>query len=166
MAHIEIFVKNKGQSIWEFIGEASHALRYSYKLWVEMEKKYLPSPEQHSHVYMSRLVCGDDNSRQEIWDLWKRSDVPDDEKDVLLSTMDRAMVEVDRIPQFISHLKSVGQRYDTDHAIQAAIIESYYNNHKDEMLAVAVNQTSVRDRHCIFGEDMDEPLESFMSWSL
>lgn len=41
MAHIEIFVKNKGQSRWKFIGEASHALRYSFKLWADMEKKYL-----------------------------------------------------------------------------------------------------------------------------
>lgn len=162
MAHIEIFVKNKRQRKWKLIGEASPAMRYSCKLWVEMEKKYLPQP---SPYYMSRLVC-DDSSKQEIWDLWKRSDVPDDEKDVLLSTMDMAMVTVDRIPQFISHLKAVGQRYDTDHAIQAAIIESYYNDHKDEMLAIAVNQTSVRDRHCIFGKNMDAPLESFMSWSV
>lgn len=166
MAHIEIFVKNKGQSLWKFIGEASHALRYSFKLWADMEKKYLPSYGQPSSIYRSRLVWGDDSSKQEIWDLWKRSDVPDDEKDVLLSTMDMAMVEADRIPQFISHLKSVGQRYDTDHTIQAAIIEAYYNDHKDEVLAIAMNQTSVRDRHCIFGKNMDEPLESFMSWSL
>ena len=47
MAHIEVFVKNKGQRKWKFIGEASHALRYSYKLWVEMEKKYLQMLVEH-----------------------------------------------------------------------------------------------------------------------
>lgn len=176
MASTEIYVRMKGNKKWMLLGEVPNASRGAFKLWMELEKKYLPSYDNEitsrsdavlgGPRYHSRFVYGDNDARMEVWHLYTREDIPDDEADVLLSTLDKARVNGDRIPQFIKHLRSVGERFDTNHIEQAELLEQFYADYKDRISAIAWNQTSICSARDIFGSNMSAPLREFFDWEI
>lgn len=163
MAVTEIYAKLKRRKTWVSIGEAKQAMCGAFKLWSSLEKKYLPTYQGKllaNGNYFSRLVAGGD-ALNEIWDLPHNPNLTEDEHYVLLSTFDNAKVLGKDIPKFIEYLKSVGERYDTNHTEQAEIIETYYKENSSKIEAIAWNQTTIGSGEEIFGEKFRRPLEEF-----
>lgn len=164
MASTEIYVKRSGGRKWERIGCASQAMCGAIKFWLEMEKKYL-----HPLLYTNttRLIPLNE-AQKEVWEIPqnKNCPMPMDERFVFFTTFDRTMVASKDVPSLIEALRSVGERYNTNHTEQADIIEAFYNENKDKKFHIAWNQTSICYQCDKFGKNMDAPLKNFISVSI
>lgn len=164
MSRTEIYVKHKDKKRWKKLGEVRNATRGAWKLWSELEKKYLPTyngVQGFDGGYNSRLVCYTNESLNEIWNLQTNPNLDIAELNVFRSTLDDAIIIKQDIPTFVEYLEIVGERYDTNHSEQAKVIKEYYQKFGDNIEAIAYNQSSVCSEKDIFGGKMDRPLDDF-----
>ncbi|MFL9844715.1 hypothetical protein ABS766_09835 [Flavobacterium sp. ST-119] len=89
---------------------------------------------------MSRMFDMFNNTRQEIWDLFKNPEVSIIDRIVLGSTFDNVVVLRKDIPKLLEAYRAF--EADTSLPQQADEIENLYNS-DEEFIAIAWNQTSV-----------------------
>ena len=143
---------NKG---WpENIGEVKNAFRGAMSVWHILEEKYLPPynpewakslPASVKHEHYSRLSVRDkEEDLQEIWDMYKNENMSENDRIVLLSTFDNAVVYRKDIPRLLAAFRHF--EGETSLMEQALIIEGALE--AKDTYAIAWNQTSVGDPWC------------------
>ena len=118
-----------------FAGQVRNAFRGAWSVWTTMEQRHLPPVTVCGHT-MTRLI-GD--KAMEIWKLQSNKSVPEHERIVLLSTMDKCLVKKENLPRLIEAFRKFEGETSLPH--QADILEDLLKD--DDCIAVGWNQTSV-----------------------
>lgn len=165
MSSTEIYVFRK-DGYAEKYARVHNSWRGAYTIWTMLETKYLPSyrpdydPElKHApRGYWSRfdVVSYNEKVRQkalkEVWDLANEgSPLTENERIVLISTMDWVICKIDDLPKLIKAYGNFGG--DTSLPEQASIFEKILN--EKDVIAVGINQTSVSAGWDYRGEEQD-----------
>ena len=132
----------------------------AWYVWSTLEKKYLPSlPKRWSGddaEYISRLLTSD---ASDVWNLVSDKRLEAYERILLLSTMDKALVEVSKLPEFISVLEKWIETYpgESNHSQQIEVIKLLM---QEDISAVGFNATSVNcDTYTL--ADEEEGIEGY-----
>ena len=135
MSYTEIYSFNR-DGFAESAGEVWNATRGAWVIWTTMEKRHLP-PFTISGFTLSRLNKMD--TAEEVWQLAVNKAVPEHERIVMLSTMDKCLVKKENLPKLIEAFRKF--EGDTSLPEQADILEKLLAD--DDCIAVGWNQTSV-----------------------
>ncbi len=152
MSYTEIYIFGEDGAA-SFYWEVDNAFRGAMAVWMQIEKKYLPSlpvPDWEFNPtpgkYYSRFAVASftDEGRKllkEVWDLrFKESPLSKNERIVFLSTMDEAIIKRENLPELIKAYREY--EGETSLPEQADILEKIYNE-EPGVIAVGFNQTSV-----------------------
>lgn len=158
MSCTEIFAFGKDGNAYLY-GTTHNAWRGAVAVWKEMEKRHLP-PYAPEYIRLmpwyyngitpeevkaklgytpSRALAFENEHTEEIWELYKNQDIPENERIVLATTFDFAIVKRKNIPDVIDAFLKFGG--ETSLPEQAAILEKML--HDPDIIAVGWNQTSV-----------------------
>lgn len=134
---------NKG---WpEKIGEVKNAHLGAEAIWYFLEGKYLerfrPMWGEEPDLEYHRITSHDPHDREEIFDLYEEEGVGLNDKIVLLTTCDNAVVYRKDAARLLEAFRNF--EGETNLKEQALIIEEAFK--KKDTLAIAWNQTSVND---------------------
>lgn len=161
MSQTKIYVF-RADGFAEKYGETSNAYRGGWMIWTSLEKKYLPSmPKPYpdwKDQYWSRFLyaCISEKDKDVTKDVWKLveddSPMTENEKLILASTFDWAVTKREDIPKLITEYRkceikntTLGEQAD----IFAKILADSACN---DVIAIAVTQTSVVDGWDEIGE--------------
>ena len=165
MSYTELFYFNKkGEA--NKLSTHQNAWRGAMAVWKLMEDKYLPPyiPDwaraigDPGQTYSrTASMFGDDMAIKEIWQLADKDDVSMEDKIVLCTTFDKAIVKKENLPQTIEAFRVFNKANQgiTSIGAQAYALEKA---HKDpDCIAVAWNQTSACSAW-VFSYDDDHEL--------
>lgn len=154
-------------------GRVRNAWRGAMAVWMEMERRYLPSyvPEYVKNCcwysdglsaseiakclgYVpSRCSAFHNEAMNEIWELYNKEDVPETDKIVLATTFDDCLVHKEDLPKVIEAFRKFGT--ETSLNEQADILQQAFDD--PDIIAVGWNQTSVNaDTWCDYGYDEEK----------
>lgn len=164
MSYTEIYIFGK-DGVASFYGEVNNAFRGAMAVWAHIEKKYLPSIpvpcwaiDAEPGKYYSRFAvasCTEEGQKmlKEVWDLrFPGSKLTENERTVFLSTMDKAIIKKENMPELIEAYR--GFECSTSLPEQADIIEKAFDD--PGVIAIGFNQTSVCADPWVSGELDDE----------
>lgn len=136
MSYTEIYkFTREGEACW--VSDIRNAWRGAMAVWRIMEERHLPPKYVYGRL-LSRLVEGQ-KAAMEVWQLYQNKKVPEHERIVMLSTMDKCLVKKENLPRLIEAFRKF--EGDTSLPEQADILEQLLTD--DDCIAVAWNQTSV-----------------------
>lgn len=132
----------------KFDTDIRNAWRGAMAVWNIIEERYLPPfvPEWAARLNMEtqkhhRMASSEMKDKQDIWDCWKREDIPAVDKIVLASTFDWSVVMRKDIPRLLDAFRKFGG--ETSLPEQGDAIEDAFKSKR--IIAVAWNQTSVSE---------------------
>lgn len=161
MSTTEIYAFNKK---WEpfLLWDVKNSHRSAPAIWDYMEKKYLPpyTPDFAKDYiglkpwHFSRMVSfwSDPTWMYDVWNLFDRKDIPEDERIVLWSTFDDSVV----LRKDIKRLIKAFNEFEGESSVkdQAEIIKLALSN--KDIIAIAWNQTSLNQTRWYYGGWLDE----------
>ena len=114
-----------------------NAWRGAMSVWDIMESRHLP-PYYMQGIKLRRVICGA-AAANEVWALADNKEIPEHERIVMLTTMDKCLVKKENLPKVIEAFR----KFDgiTSLPEQADILEKLLAD--DNCIAVGWNQTSV-----------------------
>lgn len=131
------------------IGETKNAWRGAMKIWMDLERKYLPSLPPHAweisesekQEYHSRTsMLFDESKMKEIWELVNNANMTVNERIVMASTFDNVLVRKENISRLLDAFNEYSN--ETSLKEQAEIIRLAVEE-DEEIIAIGWNQTSV-----------------------
>ncbi len=146
MAQTEIYIINKDRHLsGEYIG-VNGAMRGAYLIWMELEKKYLPSlplkPWDNPGEYNSRIGrMFDEHAMDEIWAIPRMKETEWSDRILMEIYMDSAYVGYDDLHEVAEALRNC--EFATDNMKgQADALEKIHEEYPG-ILGVFINATSV-----------------------
>ena len=136
----------------EEIAEYLNAWGSAARVWESLREQYLP--EQATFLY----------DTQRIWDLWRREDLPDHVRLVLLSTFDCAVIEGERLAEMAAYLRAFVSDFPTDRVDNLPKIAGDLERlaeEKRDLLGVCFHQTSVTDDIWLSWNEEKEERETY-----
>lgn len=125
----------EGNAYWE--ADIKNAWRGSMAIWRIMEERHLPPNLLYGRP-LSRLVVSL-NAAKEVWALADNKEIPEHERIVMLTTMDKCLVKKENLSKVIEAFRKF--EGVTSLPEQADILEQMMAD--DDCIAVGWNQTSI-----------------------
>lgn len=159
MGRTEIYFATKRRKSWKLFEEVKQARSGALAFWRYLEDKYLPPYMVFGYLPGSRLILGNDNAQNEVWDLCHDSRLTYQERLVLFSTFDYKYLPVEHIPDLAEAMRWVHEKMNSksNFGSQADALVRLFNERKDAV-AVGICGTSVCDYRDIIGEFFEEEM--------
>ena len=129
--------------------EYANSWRGSAWIWGVLFDKYLKDPRREYDSWLNR--CDD------LWPIWKRDDMPDFERAVLLSTYDKAIIYRENYLKFVRHLREFVESHPAAHPVHLTEWAKYIEHCDSE--AIGFMGTSVTGSlFTDWDQEKDEPI--------
>jgi len=129
----------------ESYAEFRNSFRSAYLVWHNMSKKYLGM----------EVPLHDNEEMRKVWNLFKTSFIPMEDRIVIASTFDRVMVRRTEIPKLLDAISSYISRFDGGNLVD--MVEELQKLAEDRVCyAVCWNQTSVSDTWYVRDDDEED----------
>lgn len=161
MASTEIHIIKKDRHYDEQYFSVSGAMQGTFRIWMELEKKYLPSlpplPWRKSGEYVSRLGrLFDNDAMKEVWKIPCLKQTEWNDRILMMIYMDKAYIAYDDLHEVAEALR--GASFATDNMKgQADVLDKIHDEHQDgSVFGVMINATSVNCAEDFMDCDYDE----------
>ena len=149
MSYVEIYKINKEKELVHYKDVHNSWLGFMH-VWDELERKYLPKFDEQN-VLMTRFVAGmigeknkdGNHPMQDIWDLWMSDKLTENEKIVLVTTLDNVYIKFEDLHKVANAYRDFKESTPTLIGIADALDEIYDNCKNDELLGAIIWGTSV-----------------------
>lgn len=161
MAKTEFHIIKQDRHFDEKYYEVNGAMQGAFRIWMELEKKYLPSlppsPWSKPGEYVSRLGrLFDNDAMKEVWKIPCLKQTEWNDRILMMIYMDKAYIAYDDLHEVAEALR--GCTFATDNMKgQADVLDKIYDEHQDgSVFGVMINATSVNCADDFMDCDYDE----------
>lgn len=158
MSYTEIVAFKNGKAC--DVKEIQNAWRGAMSVWMLMDESHLPpyyaSWDPAKKVSRASAMM-DPNAMKQVWELANNENVPIDERLVMGTTFDKALVKRENLTRLIEAFKNFDKTYPDKSSMleQSEILESFLED--EEIDVVGWNQTSVSENPWFtWNEDKEE----------
>ena len=161
MAQTEFHIIKQDRHFDELYLAVNGALQGAFRIWRELERKYLPSlpplPWSKPGEYVSRLSrLFDDDALKEVWKIPCLKQTEWNDRILMMIYMDKAYIAYDDLHEVAEALR--GCTFATDNMKgQADVLDKIHDEHQDgSVFGVMINATSVNCAEDFMDCDYDE----------
>ena len=161
MAKTEFHIIKQDRHFDEKYYEVNGAMQGAFRIWMELEKKYLPSlppsPWSKPGEYVSRLGrLFDNDAMKEVWKIPCLKQTEWNDRILMMIYMDKAYIAYDDLHEVAEALR--GCTFASDNMMgQADALDKIHDEHQDgSVFGVMINATSVNSAEDFMDYDYDE----------
>ena len=96
-------------------------MSYIHKIWIDLEKMYLPPYDFWDGQIISRMSTAKESEWQKVWDLIIDERLEEFEKMLLLSTFDIGFIRYESIDKFCNAIREYQRKYGSNETFETVI---------------------------------------------